>query len=248
MPNASTDFAASQQEDKELASRLAEKPRLKAETAKQLVRYGPIEAAKFLVGKLFEGIKYGNRPYYEHLEHVGEAQRKRPGPLGHRMAAAYMHDLLEDIKGWEAQDLLDIGFTRNVIDMIQAVTKKPGENYFNAMQRLSVTQENGKDVIYADAIYIKLADLGMNSNAGGLPQAPNEKDLARMQKYWLAQRYLEAVLNKEIAPGSCPHTYLMANIDKFGRNDDHKLQLMIIIEDNYTFPNTSPPQQELKVA
>ncbi|MBI1328042.1 MAG: hypothetical protein GC136_10430 [Alphaproteobacteria bacterium] len=236
MSIAKTDF----EDPAQAAARLA-KERIKAE-AKRLYGHigdGPLKAARYLAQTLFKDVRYGNRPYFEHLEHVALEQMKGPQPYGHRVVAGYLHDLLEDIEGWTAQDLLDIGFPKYTVDIIVAVTKQEGELYFDAMQRVSLN---------AEAIHVKLADLGMNSNARGLPRAPTEKDLGRLQKYWMAQRYLEAVRDGEIKPGSCPVEFITKNIDAFAKDESHKQQLLAILHAETSASPVAPTPQERHAA
>lgn len=85
---------------------------------------------------------------------------------------AVLHDILEDTPT-SADDLLALGFSSKIVDAVQAVTKKDGENRFQAVQR---TVKN------AIACEVKLADLSDNMNLSRLPTI-SAKDLARFNQY-----------------------------------------------------------------
>lgn len=147
------------------------------------------KAALFLVRKLFADVKdKAGAPYLGHLYRVTS------GVSDDRVkAAALMHDLIEDIDGWTFEDLRDIGFSENTIQRVRAVTKQDGEKYFDAMVRVGETY---------DAIAIKRSDLKDNSNLFRLNHLPLQKDFNRVSKYFLADKYLEAVQNRQIPQGT----------------------------------------------
>ncbi len=145
-------------------------------------------AAEYLVEQLFAKVKdKAGEPYIGHLRRVADGVRQR------LKAAALMHDVLEDIKGWTAQDLLDIGFSAYTVRCVEAVTKQPGEKYFDAMVRVGRT---------LPAIFIKRSDLRDNSNLLRLPRLPLKKDFNRVTKYSLADKYLRDIENLIILQGT----------------------------------------------
>ncbi len=85
---------------------------------------------------------------------------------------AVLHDILEDT-ATSADDLLSLGFSPDIVNAVLAVTKKNGENRFQAVQR---TVKN------ALACEVKLADLSDNMDLSRLPSI-SAKDLARFSQY-----------------------------------------------------------------
>ena len=170
-------------------------------------------AATYLVEVLFADIRdKAGAPYLGHLYRVA-------GGVGPALkAAALMHDLLEDIPGWTAEDLAEIGFSARTIKAVQAVTKKPGgEKYFDAMMRLSHN---------SDGIEIKRSDLRDNSNLLRLTRLPNIKDFNRVAKYFLADKYLQDVQEKNCAPGT--------NVLEWMQTKPNEQQSAYIVRQNIT--------------
>lgn len=88
--------------------------------------------------------------------------------------AALLHDLIEDtnitLQGLQDLDIPDI-----IVDTVDSLTRKPGENYSNYIERLA---EN------AWAIPVKIADLTDNMDASRLPNGVSTgKDVDRMRRY-----------------------------------------------------------------
>jgi GTP diphosphokinase / guanosine-3',5'-bis(diphosphate) 3'-diphosphatase len=68
------------------------------------------------------------------------------------VAAAWLHDVLEDTKV-TADDLLDAGINPSVITLVKILTRNPGENYFDFIMRI---KQN------TTALTIKAADIRDN--------------------------------------------------------------------------------------
>ena len=83
-----------------------------------------------------------------------------------------LHDVLEDTPT-SAEDLLALGFSTNIVNAVLAVTKKDGENRFQAVQR---TVKN------PISCTVKLADLSDNMDLSRLATI-SVKDLARLRQY-----------------------------------------------------------------
>lgn len=137
-------------------------------------------AAIYLAETLFESrVDKAGKPYVGHLQRVASGV---PDPL---KPAAYLHDTVEDIAGWNFQDLKDIGFGDFTVSAIRAVTKQSEEEpYFDAMVRVGLTPH---------AIPLKRSDLRDNSNLLRLDRKPLAKDFERVTKYFLADKYLEDI-------------------------------------------------------
>lgn len=130
------------------------------------------------------------KPYISHPEAVAqivdeeffslmpynETARNIWSPLkNYVIAAALLHDTIEDT--FVTSDLLhNEGFPRMVIEMVQMVTKRPGETYFDFIMRLH-------DSGHVGAKIVKLADL--RHNMSDLPEG-SMKDKYRFAEYLLA--------------------------------------------------------------
>lgn len=86
--------------------------------------------------------------------------------------AAVLHDVVEDspvtLEGLAAE-----GFSRSVIDAVEALTKRPGETRLDAAARAARN---------AVARQVKLADNAENMDISRI-EKPTEKDYARLEEY-----------------------------------------------------------------
>jgi len=121
----------------------------------------------------------GGRPYMLHCLAVMDGVRQLGCVV---MAAAVLHDLLEDCPDWNAARLREEGFSSELIALVELLTHRSGEEYFTYLGRIAVCPE---------AKAIKLADLRHNMNLTRLPEL-TEKALARLKKYHAAYRMLTA--------------------------------------------------------
>lgn len=94
--------------------------------------------------------------------------------------AAVLHDVVED-SSLTLEDLKNEGFGEEVVRLVDALSKRPGEKYEHYIQRLARTPA---------AIPIKLADLRHNMDALRLVDF-TEQDGLRFQRYHKAYRQLE---------------------------------------------------------
>lgn len=93
------------------------------------------------------------------------------------IAAAYLHDVLEDTE-YTRDDLLETGFPILVVEIVEAVTRKKNQNY---LEYIAQILDSGPICRLAAAV--KLADLWHNTN-DGLPEG-NTKDKYRLACYIL---------------------------------------------------------------
>lgn len=107
------------------------------------------------------------RPYIEHPLRVMASVRGAETKM-----AAILHDVVEDT-GVSLDDLRQAGFSGRVVAAVDALTKRPGEEYEAYLQRV---MEN------PTALDVKIADMMDNSDRSRLPN-PTEKDRARWRKY-----------------------------------------------------------------
>ncbi|NTW37933.1 MAG: HD domain-containing protein [Syntrophobacteraceae bacterium] len=96
--------------------------------------------------------------------------------------AAVLHDVLEDTD-WSRTDLEREGFSRAVLDAVEALTRRSDETYEDFLHRVSLNPI---------ALRVKLADLEDNLDASRIAQ-PTDRDVRRMEKYRAARALLESV-------------------------------------------------------
>ncbi|HEK9589830.1 TPA: HD domain-containing protein [Streptococcus equi subsp. equi] len=94
-------------------------------------------------------------------------------------ATAYLHDVIEDTS-LTLLDLEEYDFPRSVIEAVDILTKKKGQDY---QSYLNLVKTNKL------ARTVKLADLKHNSDLSRLSEVTNE-DLKRYKKYQEAIKYL----------------------------------------------------------
>ena len=137
---------------------------------------GNIEEAIELALKTHKGQQQRNgAPYILHPLYV--MQQVKGEVL---QTAAVLHDVVED-SALTLEDLSREGFSQEVVRLVDAMSKRPGEDYEVYIQRLARTPA---------AIPIKLADLRHNMDALRLVDV-TEKDGMRFQRYHKAYRQLE---------------------------------------------------------
>lgn len=93
------------------------------------------------------------------------------------VAAAYLHDVIEDCNVTK-QDLLDAGISVMTAEIVDTLSKRPGENYFDFIMRI---HDGGP--FRTGMVAVKLADLQHNMsdlNEGSL------KDKYRLAHYILS--------------------------------------------------------------
>jgi (p)ppGpp synthase/HD superfamily hydrolase len=95
---------------------------------------------------------------------------------------AILHDVVEDTD-WTFERLKQEGFPTEVIEALDCVTKREGEEYDDFVKR-SATNKIARKV--------KLADLEHNMDARRLSNV-TDKDVERLKKYVRAWRFLKAL-------------------------------------------------------
>ncbi|WP_017303463.1 HD domain-containing protein [Spirulina subsalsa] len=118
------------------------------------------------------------KPYIDHPLRVMAAL-----PSLEEKIVGVLHDAVED-SDLTLDQLRDLGFSDPVIQALDAITKRPGEDYEQYLQRV---MEN------AIALGVKIADMTDNMDISRIPQ-PTEKDYRRLQKY---QQVLPRLKSKE---------------------------------------------------
>ena len=137
--------------------------------------------ASQLALRAHEGQFYGssNTPYYEHLyDVVGNVTEMYEEDDTFQedsilQASAWLHDIMEDC-GFTESMLYGSGMSKEVVDIVKAVTKLEGESHETYLNRIV---EAGPD-----AIKLKIADSRANL-AATLRSAVSEKQHRRLVKY-----------------------------------------------------------------
>jgi (p)ppGpp synthase/HD superfamily hydrolase len=86
---------------------------------------------------------------------------------------AVLHDVCEDCPGWTFDRLRKEGFSDRIIDALDSVTKRDGEEYEDFVRRAVANPIGGR---------VKLADLLDNIDLSRIA-APSERDFQRIEKY-----------------------------------------------------------------
>ena len=100
---------------------------------------------------------------------------------------AVLHDVCEDCPGWTLDRLRSEGFPARIIEALQSVTKRDGEEYEDFVRR-AAANPIGRSV--------KLADLSDNSNLSRIA-TPLERDFQRIEKY---QRAVDLICRLSAGP------------------------------------------------
>lgn len=93
--------------------------------------------------------------------------------------AAILHDVIEDTE-ITLNDLMAAGFSSEVIDAVEALTKREGETRMEAAKRASHNPI---------ALRVKLADNAENMDISRIAN-PTEKDFVRLEEYKIIRAFL----------------------------------------------------------
>jgi (p)ppGpp synthase/HD superfamily hydrolase len=85
---------------------------------------------------------------------------------------AVLHDVVEDC-GWTLEDLRAEGFATQIIEAVEAVTRRADETYEQFVERAALNSIGKR---------VKLADLLDNSDMSRIAQ-PTQKDFDRIERY-----------------------------------------------------------------
>ena len=113
-------------------------------------------------------------PYWHHPAFVADQVTSLEAK-----AVAWLHDVVEDSE-WTLDDLLAEGIWPEVVEGVDAITKRAGEAYETYLNRVKANPL---------ALVVKLADLTHNMDLSRIA-TPTEKDYARIEKYRWAIDYL----------------------------------------------------------
>lgn len=133
------------------------------------------EKASIIVERVFKDVKdKGGFPYINHLRYVSDHVDVMDGKI-----VGLLHDIVEDTE-IEFMDLEEIGFSDDIIEALELVTKRKGEEtYPKFIDRII----NSNNLI---ALKVKLADMENNMDLSRIPN-PTEKDYQRNEKKYKPQ-------------------------------------------------------------
>lgn len=136
------------------------------------------------------------------VAHAGQSDKAGAPYVGHPLRlmaavapeeakiAAVLHDVVEDGPGWSLERLRREGFSDAVLRAVDALTKRPGEDYPEFILRAA-----------ADPIakLVKRADLVDNMDVSRLPEI-TARDLQRLEKYSRALAVLDQIAGNDSGP------------------------------------------------
>ena len=131
--------------------------------------------------------KIAKKAHLGQVDKAGEDYIKHPEKVAsfvktdEEKAVAYLHDVIEDTE-LTLEDLYECGFSKEVIEAVNIITKKRGEDYQSYLNSV----KNNKL-----ARAVKLADLRHNSDLTRLTKV-TEKDIKRKEKYQKAIDFLNS--------------------------------------------------------
>lgn len=106
-----------------------------------------------------------------YIEHPLRVMERVDGE--HAKIVAVLHDVIEDCPNWTFDRLRGEGFSEEVLQALDSVTRRQFEEYFDFIQR-SGANPTGR--------LVKLADLADNSDVSRLVEVTPD-DLARLARY-----------------------------------------------------------------
>ena len=131
--------------------------------------------------------KIAKKAHLGQVDKAGEDYIKHPEKVAsfvktdEEKVVAYLHDVIEDTE-LTLEDLNEYGFSKEVIEAVDIITKKRGEDY---QSYLNSVKKNKL------ARAVKLADLRHNSDLTRLTKV-TEKDIKRKEKYQKAIDFLNS--------------------------------------------------------
>ena len=121
------------------------------------------------------------KPYILHPLRVMLTVASDKNATDEHKIVAVLHDVIEDTY-IQAQHLREHGFSEDIINALESVTKKEGESRMDAAKRTKL------NII---GTVVKLADLKDNMDLSRIA-IPTEKDLLRIAKYEEVKNFLES--------------------------------------------------------
>lgn len=100
---------------------------------------------------------------------------------------AILHDVVED-SDWTGDQLISMGFTPEVVEAVEALTRQEGESYKSLIDRAAA---------HPLAILVKLGDLEDNMDIHRMKDI-TEKDRERLNRYRTAYAKLSAISSQQL--------------------------------------------------
>ena len=131
--------------------------------------------------------KIAKKAHLGQVDKAGEDDIKHPEKVAsfvktdEEKAVAYLHDVIEDTE-LTLEDLHEYEFSKEVIEAVDIITKKKGEDYRSYLNSVKKNKL---------ARAVKLADLRHNSDLTRLTKVI-EKDIERKEKYQKAIDFLNS--------------------------------------------------------
>ena len=129
--------------------------------------------------------RIGGEAFVNHPMRVAVALSNR-GYSSWVLQAAWLHDVVEDTP-WTLDDLRREGFGARTVDLVDALTRREGETYFQYIDRVCLGPISTE---------VKIEDNGDNSN----PESLQHIDAA--DRAWRVKRYAKALVLLQAARSS----------------------------------------------
>lgn len=139
------------------------------------------KATQLVKTKLENKVDKNGEPLFCHCKRVSNL-----GENYEEQIVGILHDILED-SDTEVKDLVEIGFTKKVIDAVICLTRKKNEEYFNYIKRVSFNKL---------ARNVKMNDLKDNMDITRF-KCLKQENLSLLNRYLKAFNILKAISNIE---------------------------------------------------
>ena len=137
--------------------------------------------AKTIVGRVFKDkVDKANQPYVKHLYRVSDSLDNYDEKI-----AGLLHDIIEDTE-INSNDLIDIGFTQEIVKLVEIVTKDYDSYNLSNDEKLKLYNSKIDRIIDSkniSAIRIKIADISDNYNIERLKELDEDSQLWFEKKY-----------------------------------------------------------------
>ncbi len=125
----------------------------------------------------------GGKPYIEHPLRLMKQMMSEKEQI-----VAVLHDVIED-SDYSLDDLLAAGFSEEIVQAVEVLTKQKGESYKNYLRRVK-TNPIAIAPARSQSFAVKLADLQDNMDLTRLSNI-TEKDIERQKKYSRSSSYIK---------------------------------------------------------
>lgn len=131
------------------------------------------------------------QPYIGHVERVvANLVRRWPGATEDEIAAAWLHDVIEDTP-WNAALLRRAGVSKAAVEIVRELTRPEGSTYLAWIQTLAAVGS-------VSAVRVKIADNEDNASPERVAAIPDGKRMVE-ERYRPARAMLEARIKQDEA-------------------------------------------------